>query len=210
MCLIFVSSRVVLLQLGASSALEHIAPRIASLTVHLSVAGLEQVVEEASYSGIILPSPEWHPLTFRGPVAWLRYRVRVQCDMHYFNATCTKFCRPRDDKFGHYTCDPNGDKVCIAGWMGANCEIGECNNECNGVKPVEWQKHKGLRSSQWEARANQVRVGRGTAITGADCRLLDRWRHTLPRRISLLSSLNACYRLVRTRKSFFASRFRFR
>ncbi|KAJ1528673.1 hypothetical protein ONE63_007067 [Megalurothrips usitatus] len=108
--------------------------RVCYKTVRACVfAGSERVIEEASYSGIILPSAEWHTLTYRGPVAWLTYRVRVQCDHHYFNATCTKFCRPRDDKFGHYTCDHNGDKVCIAGWMGANCEIAVCKAGCHPV-----------------------------------------------------------------------------
>lgn len=83
------------------------------------------VIEEASYSGIVLPGPTWHTLNHQGKNAHLAYRVRVQCADHYYNATCTKFCRPRDDIFGHYTCDENGDKVCIQGWKGADCETGE-------------------------------------------------------------------------------------
>lgn len=83
------------------------------------------IIEEATYSGIIDPSPEWHTLNHRGPKARLTYRVRVQCDSHYYNATCTKFCRARDDKFGHYRCDMNGDKECIHGWKGSNCETGK-------------------------------------------------------------------------------------
>lgn len=80
------------------------------------------IIEEATYSGIILPSADWHTLNHHGKVARITYRVRVQCDLHYYNATCTKFCRPRDDKFGHYRCDSNGTKVCIEGWKGTNCE----------------------------------------------------------------------------------------
>ena len=83
------------------------------------------VIEEASFSGIVLPGPTWHTLNHEGRNAHLAYRVRVQCADHYYNATCTKFCRPRNDIFGHYTCDENGDKVCIQGWKGADCEIGE-------------------------------------------------------------------------------------
>lgn len=82
------------------------------------------VIEEASYSGIVLPGPTWHTLNHQGRNAHLTYRVRVQCDDHYYNATCTKFCRPRDDIFGHYTCDDNGDKVCIQGWKGNDCGTG--------------------------------------------------------------------------------------
>lgn len=83
------------------------------------------VIEEASYSGIVLPGPSWHTLNHQGRNAHLAYRVRVQCTEHYYNATCTKFCRPRNDIFGHYNCDNNGDKECIAGWKGVDCETGE-------------------------------------------------------------------------------------
>jgi len=86
------------------------------------------VIEEASYSGIVLPGPTWHTLNHQGKNAHLAYRVRVQCADHYYNATCTKFCRPRNDIFGHYTCDENGDKVCIQGWKGVDCETGEFNS----------------------------------------------------------------------------------
>lgn len=53
------------------------------------------------------------------------YRVRVQCAANYYNTTCTTFCRPRNDQFGHYTCGDRGTKVCISGWQGANCDRGE-------------------------------------------------------------------------------------
>ncbi|KAI5706104.1 hypothetical protein M8J75_004855 [Diaphorina citri] len=88
-------------------------------------------IEEASFSGILLPSAEWHTLNHKGKTARITYRVRVQCDLHYFNSTCTTFCRPRDDKFGHFTCDSNGDKVCIAGWKGTNCETAVCKEGCH-------------------------------------------------------------------------------
>lgn len=52
-------------------------------------------------------------------------RVRVQCADNYYNTTCTTFCRPRNDQFGHYTCGEQGNKVCLPGWQGANCEKGK-------------------------------------------------------------------------------------
>ncbi|XP_066997092.2 protein jagged-1b [Anabrus simplex] len=91
------------------------------------------VIDEATYSGIILPSTTWHTLNCEGNTSRITYRVRVQCDQHYFNHTCTKFCRPRDDKFGHYRCDVNGDKECIPGWRGTNCEIAECKKGCHPI-----------------------------------------------------------------------------
>ncbi|XP_073994592.1 protein serrate [Rhodnius prolixus] len=100
---------------------------------NFTTPAVEGLLEEASYSGIILPSAEWHTLNHKGQTARITYRVRVQCDRHYFNSTCTKFCRPRDDKFGHYLCDNEGDKVCLDGWKGTNCEIAVCKQGCHPV-----------------------------------------------------------------------------
>lgn len=91
-----------------------------------AVSGRE--IERAVYSGILEPSADWHSLTHEGSAVnrdlRLTYRVRVQCEPNYYNATCTKFCRPRNDMFGHYECDRNGDKTCMPGWTGATCETG--------------------------------------------------------------------------------------
>ncbi|XP_051176779.1 protein jagged-1-like [Leptopilina boulardi] len=93
----------------------------------------EGVIEEATYSGIVLPGPKWHTLNHHGKNANLAYQVRVQCADHYYNATCTKFCRPRNDIFGHYMCDANGDKICIQGWKGSDCETAVCKEGCHPV-----------------------------------------------------------------------------
>lgn len=56
----------------------------------------------------------------------LDYRYRVKCDEHYYGDGCDNLCRPRDDKFGHYTCsEPKGDKVCLPGWSGEYCTKGK-------------------------------------------------------------------------------------
>ncbi len=90
-------------------------------------AAQNREIERAVYSGILEPSADWHSLTHEGSRdrdLRLTYRVRVQCEPNYYNATCTKFCRPRNDMFGHYECDRNGDKTCMPGWTGATCETG--------------------------------------------------------------------------------------
>lgn len=56
----------------------------------------------------------------------LNYSYRVKCDEHYYGDGCANLCRPRDDKFGHYTCSqPSGDKVCLPGWSGEYCTKGK-------------------------------------------------------------------------------------
>jgi hypothetical protein len=39
------------------------------------------------------------------------------CSSHYFGGDCDTLCRPRDDQFGHYTCDVDGVKRCLHGWQ---------------------------------------------------------------------------------------------
>ncbi|QQP51124.1 Delta-like protein, partial [Caligus rogercresseyi] len=46
----------------------------------------------------------------------LDYEYRVLCSAHYYGKDCDTLCRPRDDNFGHYTCGPSGEKVCLPGW----------------------------------------------------------------------------------------------
>lgn len=88
--------------------------------------GVQSVIEEAMYSGILLPGNEWKALSYLGRTARMAYRVRVRCERNYYGQTCTKLCKPRDDRFGHYTCgDTDGRKECIPGWQGENCDIGE-------------------------------------------------------------------------------------
>lgn len=84
-----------------------------------------RLIEKASHSGMINPSPQWQKLTHNGPVAQFEYQIRVSCDEHYYGFGCNKFCRPRDEFFGHYTCDYNGNKTCLEGWSGPDCNTGK-------------------------------------------------------------------------------------
>uniref|UniRef100_A0A8C9YE75 Delta-like protein n=1 Tax=Sander lucioperca TaxID=283035 RepID=A0A8C9YE75_SANLU len=90
-----------------------------------------KLIEKASHSGMINPSPHWQKLTHNGPVAQFEYQIRVSCDEHYYGFGCNKFCRPRDEFFGHYTCDYNGNKTCLEGWSGPDCNTAICRQGCS-------------------------------------------------------------------------------
>ncbi|XP_070697001.1 protein jagged-1b-like [Pempheris klunzingeri] len=90
-----------------------------------------KLIEKASHSGMINPSPQWQKLTHNGPVAQFEYQIRVSCDEHYYGFGCNKFCRPRDEFFGHYTCDYNGNKTCLEGWSGPDCNTAICRQGCS-------------------------------------------------------------------------------
>ncbi|CAL8367128.1 unnamed protein product [Gadus morhua 'NCC'] len=110
-------------------------PRSYTLIVEawdFETAGVEgQVIEMSSHSGMINPSPNWQKLTHNGHVAQFEYQIRVSCDEHYYGFGCNKFCRPRNDFFGHYTCDSNGNKTCLEGWSGADCDTPICRQGCS-------------------------------------------------------------------------------
>ena len=48
----------------------------------------------------------------------------LSCDGDYYGLDCATHCTPQDStEFGHYTCGPNGEKLCRTGYIkpAANC-----------------------------------------------------------------------------------------
>ncbi|XP_032821161.1 uncharacterized protein LOC116948523 [Petromyzon marinus] len=82
----------------------------------------------------------------------LKYAYRVLCDEHYFGDSCSTFCRPRRDNFGHYACDEAGRRVCLPGWRGNYCTDPICLAGCSPQhgqcdQPGECKCHVG-----WQGR----------------------------------------------------------
>ncbi|XP_014061604.1 delta-like protein 4 [Salmo salar] len=61
----------------------------------------------------------------------LRYSYRFICNDNYYGESCSKICTPRDDRFGHYTCDRDGQLSCLPGWKGEYCEEPICLVGCS-------------------------------------------------------------------------------
>lgn len=55
----------------------------------------------------------------------LDLRWRVVCATDYYGSNCSVYCKAMNDSGGHYTCDSNGNKECLRGWVlpGSNCTI---------------------------------------------------------------------------------------
>lgn len=47
---------------------------------------------------------------------------RVRCLTDYYGEGCDRYCRARNDMFGHYQCGDNGEVICLDGWTGVYCE----------------------------------------------------------------------------------------
>ncbi|XP_020378434.1 delta-like protein C [Rhincodon typus] len=74
---------------------------------------------------------DWSQDVQAGELSELRYSYHVVCEEHYYGEGCSDYCRPRDDTFGHYSCDESGRRVCLAGWKGNYCSEPICLLQCN-------------------------------------------------------------------------------
>ena len=57
-------------------------------------------------------------------IASLAFSIRVVCKENYTGSDCgDMICEQQDDSTGHFTCDVNGNKVCLPGYQnpGTNC-----------------------------------------------------------------------------------------
>lgn len=87
-----------------------------------------QLIERVLLSSMLNPGEQWQTYRHHGRTLSLEYRLRFRCDSNYYGPFCNKFCRARDDFFGHFNCDPSGAKVCMEGWTGPECKEGEGGN----------------------------------------------------------------------------------
>ena len=59
----------------------------------------------------------------------LSYATRIECDTNYYQSDCSLYCTPTNDNTGHYTCDTNGNKICLPGYTNTsnNCLTADGN-----------------------------------------------------------------------------------
>lgn len=64
----------------------------------------------------------------------LDYKASVYCQENIYGPACDVKCVDHDDTSGHYTCDSkSGQKVCLDGWSGVNCDKNLCGSEVCGA-----------------------------------------------------------------------------
>ncbi|XP_012284961.1 neurogenic locus protein delta [Orussus abietinus] len=75
--------------------------------------------------------PTWVEDEHRSAHSLMVYEYRVTCVAHYYGKGCENLCRPRDDGFGHYSCSPTGERVCLSGWKDDYCATPRCLPGCD-------------------------------------------------------------------------------
>lgn len=89
----------------------------------------------------------WKQFTRTENTMTLEYAYKVECGENYYGPGCVNYCRPRDDSFGHYVCDENGEKVCMQGWKGDYCDQGthklmtSATLSNDKIHTMYWQNH---------------------------------------------------------------------
>uniref|UniRef100_A0A1A8LWM7 Delta-like protein n=2 Tax=Nothobranchius pienaari TaxID=704102 RepID=A0A1A8LWM7_9TELE len=89
------------------------------------------LISSFSIRGKLEIGSEWSQDVQIGRQTELRYSYRIICKDNYYGDTCSKYCAERDDRFGHYTCKPDGEIDCLPGWKGHYCEEPICLEGCN-------------------------------------------------------------------------------
>ncbi|XP_076138149.1 uncharacterized protein LOC143121600 isoform X1 [Alosa pseudoharengus] len=91
----------------------------------------EQLIERVLLSSMLNPSEQWQLFKHHGQHLELEFRLRFHCEANYYGSACNRFCRARDDFFGHFDCDVAGTKVCKEGWTGPECLEAVCRQGCH-------------------------------------------------------------------------------
>ncbi|KAL7831833.1 hypothetical protein AOLI_G00293810 [Acnodon oligacanthus] len=72
---------------------------------------------------------EWAQDVHKGEQSELHYSYHVVCDEHYYGDSCSDYCRPQDDTFGHFKCKWQQDM--LGWWDGDYCTVPICFSGCS-------------------------------------------------------------------------------
>ncbi|MBN3326229.1 DLL4 protein, partial [Atractosteus spatula] len=123
---------------------------------------------------------EWSQDVQTGKQTELRYSYRVICNENYYGESCSKKCTPRDDRFGHYTCNSDGQISCLPGWKGGYCEEPICLEGCsetfgNCSKPGECVCRNGWQGTYCDECQRHPGCKHGTCELPWQCNCKEGW-----------------------------------
>lgn len=123
---------------------------------------------------------EWGNFIHKSDHTELEYKYRVTCDKDYYGPMCSVLCRPRDDHFGHYTCNDDGSIVCNEGWQGNYCDQAICLEGCEEEhgfcdKPKECKCRLGWEGPLCKECIKYPGCKNGTCVRPWQCNCDDGW-----------------------------------
>ncbi|RMC00357.1 hypothetical protein DUI87_22965 [Hirundo rustica rustica] len=95
----------------------------------------EWLISQVSIQRSLSVGEDWSQDVHQGPLTQLRYSYRVVCSENYYGESCSRLCKRRDDRFGHYVCAADGSLACLPGWAGEYCT--DHLNYCTHHRPCK-------------------------------------------------------------------------
>lgn len=123
---------------------------------------------------------QWSQDLQQGNQSELAFSYRVVCIENYHGNDCSVFCRPRDDDFGHFRCDPEGRRRCLEGWSGQYCTEAICEGGCGGdrgscASPGKCRCHEGWEGRRCERCKRHPGCRNGTCQQPWQCNCKEGW-----------------------------------
>ncbi|XP_061637639.1 delta-like protein C [Phyllopteryx taeniolatus] len=123
---------------------------------------------------------DWSQDVHFGERGSVRYSYRAVCDQHYHGDACAAYCRPRNDTFGHYSCQRDGRRRCLDGWAGDYCAQPVCASGCSAEHgfceaPGECACRQGWRGERCDRCARHPGCVHGTCRQPWQCDCEEGW-----------------------------------
>ncbi|NWT62147.1 DLL4 protein, partial [Erythrocercus mccallii] len=140
----------------------------------------EWLISQVSIQRSLSVGEDWSQDVHQGALTQLRYSYRVVCSENYYGESCSRLCKRRDDRFGHYVCAADGSLACLPGWAGEYCTDPIClagcteqNGYCN--KPGECICRPGWQGRYCDECIPHIGCRHGTCKTQWQCICDEGW-----------------------------------
>ncbi|KAF7656516.1 hypothetical protein LDENG_00040310 [Lucifuga dentata] len=123
---------------------------------------------------------DWSQDSHLGDDNELQYSYHVVCNEYYHGEACSTYCRPRNDTFGHYICDDEGNRLCLPGWKGEYCSDPICAVNCSEThgfcqSPGECICQQGWQGNLCDQCARHPGCVYGTCLQPWQCNCVEGW-----------------------------------
>ncbi len=79
-----------------------------------------------SHNPQTIPISRIESVTHNNGRAFFQISFELECGEGFYGSDCGVFCIPRDNDLGHFTCDSNGNIMCLEGFNNTSTNCTQC------------------------------------------------------------------------------------